>query len=559
MLFFTIVSYSQSNSTSFIDKYNQLYLTNPANAMSFCDELILAKEAEKRTFGYAGKAYVHALQSDFDLADASFQKAMQQLEFVAKEKAEIECYILYFQSLRYLESQELETAIRILHKAINTCTGSCSPLLEIKLQSALGRLYSLSDKLFKAIEIKKLCLQKIKEVPTYSTDYQLKKEYLRQLVSLAFTYNSVHIFHVAEENYNVYIDSAQQYTTLAEKYAEKNQISNYNANLIILNSDINFYRHNYKVAKEYAEKALEYYQNRNRKKRTAQLLFVIAECNYLLKNWDQAEATFVKQIENNTWTEYQLLDFEALCYYYLFKIYEQKQQPKKALEYANTYAQKIEAHLKTKNASDVSIKDIVAHKKRKEEIDTYLQENASQKTQKYVYLYLLLGAVAILGTFMVYFFRAKRNTKKNIGLLHSRIVQLQEDLSKQNTTKVTHSLSDENAFKLIEKLKKLEKEELFLQPNYTLALAAKKLNTNSTYLSQTVNNYLNVTFAEYSNKLRIHTIVQRLKEQKNLRNYTIEALAKEAGYKSIGSFNTNFKKLLKVTPSQYLKELKRNY
>ncbi len=85
---------------------------------------------------------------------------------------------------------------------------------------------------------------------------------------------------------------------------------------------------------------------------------------------------------------------------------------------------------------------------------------------------------------------------------------------------------------------------------------AKKLGTNPNYLSKVVNQYMKMSFSEYSNKLKIAKIVALLKERKHLRNYTIDALAKEIGYKSTNAFNSNFKKLLKVTPSQFLKKLK---
>ncbi|MBC8757714.1 AraC family transcriptional regulator [Kordia sp. YSTF-M3] len=556
--FISVISYAQNNVTSFIAKYNKLYLKNPNAAISFCDQLIDSEENDKKAFGYAGKAYVHSLQSDFDLADPLFKKAIAQIELVTQEKTDIKGYIFYFQSLRYLESHELETAIYILNETIRYCASNCSPLLEIKLQAALSRLYSLSNKHFKAIEINHVCLSKIKTAPNYLTDYSLQKEYLRQLVSLGFKFMSIHIYHLNEKKYESYLDSTQQYAILAKNYAKKQQIPDYNGNIILMNGDINFYKHNYKIAKQYYQEGLKIYQEENRKKRIAQGQFVIAECDYYLKNWTQAEAIFLKQLANDTWSEFQLLDYEAICYFYLFKIYEQRQQPQKALEYANSYAQKIEEYLKTRNASETSISDIVVHEKRKKEIETYVQNYDSQKKQKRIYLYLFLGSILLTGTLIVYFFRVKRRTKRNMSLLHSRIEQLQQDVTKQNKPKTSNPLTDENALILIEKLKRIEKEQWFLKPNYTLATVAKKLNTNSSYLSKTVNNYLNLTFAAYSNRLRIHSITQRLKEQKNLRNYTVEALAKEAGYKSIGAFNTNFKKLLKVSPSQYLKELKRN-
>ena len=150
----------------------------------------------------------------------------------------------------------------------------------------------------------------------------------------------------------------------------------------------------------------------------------------------------------------------------------------------------------------------------------------------------------------------KKRDKKNIQQLNLRIAELQS-ANLSNESQAKQIISDENALKLIRKLKALEKEELYLQTNYTLNRVAKKLKTNSTYLSETVNKYLDMSFVEYSNRLRIHSIVTKLKEEKQFRNYTLEALSREAGYKSVNSFKNNFRKLLKITPSQYLKELLR--
>ncbi len=171
-------------------------------------------------------------------------------------------------------------------------------------------------------------------------------------------------------------------------------------------------------------------------------------------------------------------------------------------------------------------------------------------------MFLLIIIICFIS---IYFFSLKKRDKENINNLNLRIKEFQNDLSKQNIdTSKNSSLTDESALKLLKKLKTLEKDELFLQPNYTLNMVTKKLQTNSSYLSKTVNKYLGVTFVEYTNKLKINSILFKLEKQKNLRNYTIDALAQEAGYKSANSFNSNFKKILKVTPSQYLKELKKN-
>jgi AraC-like DNA-binding protein len=200
-----------------------------------------------------------------------------------------------------------------------------------------------------------------------------------------------------------------------------------------------------------------------------------------------------------------------------------------------------------KNVESIFLEESIYLEERKEEL-------LKLEAEVYFYLFLALFVVAFFLAFYLIYIR--KRSEKNIQQLSERIAELQAKISKKNEPSQKSTLSDKNALKLIEKLKNLEKEELFLQPNYTLNEVAKKLKTNSSYLSETVNKYLDVTFVEYSNRLRIKSILKRLEKQKHLRNYTIDALAHESGYKSVTSFNYHFKKMLKVPPSQYLEQLK---
>ncbi|MEM6720355.1 MAG: helix-turn-helix domain-containing protein [Bacteroidota bacterium] len=525
--------------------------------VSYCDELIASKDVSKNIFGLAAKAHhEYTLQSDFDSADVLFEKSLSKLASIDEVHPEVKSYVLHFQSLRYISSHELETAINILFEATKICNEKCSFLLESKLQSTLARAYSLSGKVFKALEISHLCLSKIKNSPDFTNSNHLKKEYVRELVRAAN--RSMNVFYYLDrETYKSYLDSTQHYITMAKTAAEKYKISGYARGITLTNADIHFYKHDYKTAQQYWKKAIKTYKKIKYKKRIAQISFRIAECDFFLENFDKAAIVFQQQLQDHTWKEFQLLNNEALCNFYLFKIYKLREKSEEAMAYADQYGIKIKEYLEAKNESFTAVNTIIAHEEKKKEIEAYVKNFESQKRQKKMYLYSLLAAIVCIGVLASYFMYSRRKNKRNIRLLHTRITKLEQAVAKQNLPKSSNSITDANAAKLIEKLKKLEKQQLFLQPNYTLALVAKKLNTNSSYLSQTVNHYLHVTFAQYSNTLRIHSIVQRLKEHKSLRSYTIEALAREAGYKSIGSFNTNFKKLLKVKPSEYLKELER--
>lgn len=549
---------SQQKPDSFISDYYRLRTKSQDSTLMLCEQLINSKDAKKRIFGFAGKAYVYAMRADYSEADVFFEKANQEIRQDKNgQNLEIRGNVNYLQALRFIESHELEQTISYVNKALVFCAEDCSDFLKIRLNSILGRAYSLSKNHIEAIEISKKSLTQIKEMSDFQTNSDLKKEYLKELVIISHRFTN---FYVLDKEKNLkYLDSIRHYGRLTKEYAQKHQIIDYDGNITIIYGELNFNlpTPNYEVAKQYYEEGLEIFLIKNHKKRVAQFRFRIAEIDYYLKNFDKAERTFKKQLEDDVWSEFQLLNSGAECHFYLFKINEWRKNPEEVLYHAKKYAEKIKEHLRIKNESDMSVNEVAQYKKKEEEIKGYIDNYEQEKKQKKTYIYLLLGLFVVASSSIAYFIYVKRRDKKNISQLNERIAQLQMNVSRKNGMNKKSALSDENALKLIKKLKALEKEELFLQPNYTLNKVAKKLKTNSSYLSETVNKYLDVSFAEYSNRLRINSFIIRLKEEKQMRNYTIEALAQEAGYKSVTSFNNNFKKYLKITPSQYLKELRR--
>ena len=87
---------------------------------------------------------------------------------------------------------------------------------------------------------------------------------------------------------------------------------------------------------------------------------------------------------------------------------------------------------------------------------------------------------------------------------------------------------------------------------------AKKVKTNTTYLSKIISTYKQKKFFEYINELRIEYVLKRLKEDSKFRNYSIKHIAEEIGYKSTNSFTKYFKAHTKLYPSYYIKNLEDN-
>ncbi len=94
-------------------------------------------------------------------------------------------------------------------------------------------------------------------------------------------------------------------------------------------------------------------------------------------------------------------------------------------------------------------------------------------------------------------------------------------------------------------------QQPYLSKDFTLDVAAKALQTNKYYLSQIVNEQLQKTFPDFVNEYRISLVKEKL-HNSELNRYTIFGIASESGFNSKSAFNSAFKKLVGMTPSQYL-------
>ncbi|MBN9283325.1 MULTISPECIES: helix-turn-helix domain-containing protein [Flavobacterium] len=119
----------------------------------------------------------------------------------------------------------------------------------------------------------------------------------------------------------------------------------------------------------------------------------------------------------------------------------------------------------------------------------------------------------------------------------------------------TFIIKDERVNDILEKLEKLQEKKYFLRQDCTLHNVAKKLKTNTAYLSKIVNNELGKSFSTYINELRINYVILELKNNSKLRAYSVNSIADEIGYKSSDSFTKYFKAATGITPSVYIKKI----
>lgn len=136
----------------------------------------------------------------------------------------------------------------------------------------------------------------------------------------------------------------------------------------------------------------------------------------------------------------------------------------------------------------------------------------------------------------------------NIELLNS-----QEEIKEENISGFI--IKDEKINEILDGLIKLEEKKYFLKQECTLHTVAKKLKTNTAYLSKIINNELGKSFSTYINELRINYIIVELKNNSKLRSYSVNAIAIEIGYKRPDAFTKYFKEATGLTPAIYIKKI----
>ena len=95
-----------------------------------------------------------------------------------------------------------------------------------------------------------------------------------------------------------------------------------------------------------------------------------------------------------------------------------------------------------------------------------------------------------------------------------------------------------------------ETEKPFLNKELNINQVSVALDIPSRELSFIINNHFGQRFTDFLNKYRIEHITKKINKE-YLSNFTIEAIASEAGFASKSTFNLAFKKYHQSTPSEY--------
>lgn len=95
--------------------------------------------------------------------------------------------------------------------------------------------------------------------------------------------------------------------------------------------------------------------------------------------------------------------------------------------------------------------------------------------------------------------------------------------------------------------------DLYLNPDFSLALLAKAVGSNTKYVSQAINYSLGCNFRSLVNEYRIKEAQRRMLDTSSFGHLTIQGIAESVGYKSPSNFITAFRRSTGIMPSLFMK------
>ena len=117
----------------------------------------------------------------------------------------------------------------------------------------------------------------------------------------------------------------------------------------------------------------------------------------------------------------------------------------------------------------------------------------------------------------------------------------------------SHSASmDQYELLFWQALHKVRDEQYFLKSDLTIETLADVLNTNSSYLSVSINRFCDKGFSVWLNNFRIQHAEQLMRENPSI---ALKDLPEQCGYATTGTFVRNFKRCHNMSPSEFMNKL----
>jgi AraC-like DNA-binding protein len=367
--------------------------------------------------------------------------------------------------------------------------------------------------------------------------------YLKSLHMLALSYSFIGNYKMAEDMSIIALEeSARLHEKSMLPYIDSAKGVNF------------FLTRQYQQAVTHIAGALPYIRKDRDFANEATANFYLGRANWELGQKDDAVVCFL-EVDRIFMTKNYIRPDLRLSFEYLIKYYHRRDEKDIELEYINKLLKadsllgKEFRYLIKKVHKEYDTAELLAEKER---IEFDLRRSRWSG-------WLITGLAVTLAIVIVLLIRRQRHLQKKHRQRFDELI----NPSPESPSQLSLDLPGEPGINpaivesILKKLSQFEDKKGYLKKDLNTNKLAESCDTNSKYLSKVINYYKQKSIVAYINDLRIDYLVERLKNESLLRNYTNGALADEAGFSTAQHFTAAFKKKAKISPGYFVQELNR--
>ena len=193
----------------------------------------------------------------------------------------------------------------------------------------------------------------------------------------------------------------------------------------------------------------------------------------------------------------------------------------------------------------------VLHETEKKDRQLKAQKLRIANQQKQVFLMIVIALILLAGLIVALILRYKLKIANQVLYQKNLDITQQWNQLQQFYTIREGSLEKTNDMSIFTKITMaMSEEKLYVNPELTIDLLARKVNSNTKYVSHAINENAQMNFSTYVNTFRIEEAKHLLKEQES-QYWSMEAIAEQCGFNNPTSFYQAFKKNTGMTPASF--------
>lgn len=546
ILFYNI-SFSQTpeDETRYLQKLNKFTDSNNDSLLFYAKKLQNSKNLCHYFSAVNKEAKAYYQKGDLNLAKEKTLLVLDRIKNETKEcfkKNEITALLRLFWI--YKNQNHFQDAFEVLiqRKEVINSLNNKDNYYSANLVSTEHNLAIIKSVLGFDKEARTLLKKTLPKLPAIYKDLNKNDYYLKLNISSTLNIIGESYLKTSKDN-STHLDSASIYFKRAYKVAENFNPPHKNSEVLyqLREAQVLIGKEDFKNALNLIER---FEKNSEAFKTTQNINSLKAICYYKLGNADSS-FLYCNQFLSNYAKKPNLKNRLIAIYDILANQYYTNQQLDSAFKYSERTIKEITALNNHKN--DVNKAYYLYDFKNAQKLNNSILEKEKKKRFTFIIILIIVGVVL----FLVLYFLIKKNRKINTNLREMKL-EVVENLP---TPKKVYNIDEKLENTLLAGISAIEKSKDFLKPDFNINVLAKKLNTNTSYLSYLINQESNQSFKQYITQLRIEYLIRKLKDDSKFRNYTIKSLAEEIGYTNASAFTRAFKKYKGVTPSEFIKSL----